>query len=262
MSLQARFIFGNGLVVDHIPSAALARGEIVHRGNGQLGIAHADIAASVMGGLVINFGVYELPKETGKAFSVGQDVYWDFDADKASPKGGIFFGKCVEAAATSGSVVRVTFCPEASKQIPESVRVDSSTVIAVGDLLYLATDDARPLDAFTWDTDLATTQAALAAVFLGVAMEGSADGETDPILCDVGGESIYEFACASGTYEVGATLGGDQIAGPLVSSDTLEAAASGAAIARAREYKASAATILKVSFASAYAPKNTNASIG
>jgi len=39
------------------------------------------------------------------------------------------------------------------------VRVDSDTELEAGDLVWLDTDDVKPASAFTWTTDLATTQA-------------------------------------------------------------------------------------------------------
>ena len=77
------------------------------------------------------------------------------------------------------------------------VRVDSGTVIEAGDLVYLDTDDVKPASDFPWDTNLATTQAAFAAVFLGVAHTASADGETDDVSVDVSPHSVYEFDVAS-----------------------------------------------------------------
>lgn len=143
------------------------------------------------------------------------------------------------------------------------LRVDSGTVIEVGDLVFLDTDDVKPASDFTWDTDLATTQAQFAEVFLGVAHQQSADGDTDDISVDLSPNSIYEFDADSAIYEVGDTLGPDEGSSNLMDHQ-LEAADAAASIARAAEHKASASAKLKVTFASAYhaGSSNINASLG
>ncbi|MEX0725183.1 MAG: capsid cement protein [Planctomycetaceae bacterium] len=144
------------------------------------------------------------------------------------------------------------------------VRVDADTVIEAGDLVFLDGDDVKSASDFSWTSDLATTQSAFAAQFLGVAQQPSADGETADISVDISPSSIYEFQVASGTYEVGDELGPDS-GDDVLLNQQLEAVASGTlAIARAAEYKAAAATTLRVNFASAYytGSANANASIG
>lgn len=70
------------------------------------------------------------------------------------------------------------------------LRVDSATVIEAGDLVWLDSDDVKPASDFTWDTNLATTQAAFAAAFVGVAHTPSAAGETDDVAVDVSPHSV------------------------------------------------------------------------
>lgn len=143
------------------------------------------------------------------------------------------------------------------------LRVDSGTIIEAGDLVYLDTDDIKPASDFTWDTDLATTQGTFAAVFLGVAQHQSADGDTDDVSVDVSPTSVYEFDVNSATYEVSDALGPDENSSALMNQQ-LEAASTGNSIARAAEYKASASSTLRVTFASAFGTNaaNTNAAIG
>ncbi len=144
------------------------------------------------------------------------------------------------------------------------LRVDSATVIEAGDLLFLDTDDVKPASDFTWDTDLATTQAAFAASFVGVAHQQSASGDTDDVSVDLSPNSVYEFDVAAGTYEVGDALGPDELSSALMDQQ-LEAVGSDAlGIARAAEYKAATATSLRVTFASAFhtGSANANAAIG
>jgi hypothetical protein len=143
------------------------------------------------------------------------------------------------------------------------VRVDSGTVIEAGDMVFLDTNDVKPASDYTWDTDLATTQGTFAAVFLGVAHQQSADGDTFDVSVDLSPNSVYEFDVNSATYEIGAGLGPDENSSALMSQQ-LEAASSTASVARAAEYKAAASTTLRVTFASAYAngSANVNANIG
>jgi hypothetical protein len=145
-----------------------------------------------------------------------------------------------------------------------SVRVDAATVIEVGDLLFLDTDDAKPASAFPWNTNLATTQSDFAAQFLGVAHEQSKSGDTAPISVDVGSDAVYELDAASATYELGDTLGPDKDTGNQLLDQQLEAAVGTSSIARAVESKPAAATSLRVSFASAYyaGSSNVNAHVG
>ena len=144
------------------------------------------------------------------------------------------------------------------------VRVDSGTVIEAGDLVWLDTNDAKPASDFTWTTDLATTQGNFAAVFLGVAHQSSAAGETADISVDLSPFSVYEFDVDSATYELGGLLGPDNVSTDLTNQRLTTVASGALAIARAAEYKAAAATTLRVQFASAFHPAsaNVNANIG
>jgi len=144
------------------------------------------------------------------------------------------------------------------------VRVDSGTVIEAGDLVWLDTNDAKPAADFTWTTDLATTQAAFAAVFLGVAHQSSAGGETADISVDLSPFSIYEFDVDSDTYELGDLMGPDNLSTDLTNQKLTNVGSSGLAIARAAEYKPAASSLLRVQFASAFHPgsANVNAAIG
>lgn len=143
------------------------------------------------------------------------------------------------------------------------VRVDADTIIHAGDLVYLDTDDAKPASDFPWDTNLATTQAAFAAKFLGVAHQQSPAGENAPISIDVSPLSVYEFDTSSAAYEVGTPLGPDEQSSTLMSQQ-LETATAANSIARAAEYKPASSTTLRVTLASAYhtASTNTNATLG
>lgn len=145
--------------------------------------------------------------------------------------------------------------------------VESGTVIERGDMLFFGGSDeaVHPASEKEWDTNLATTQAAFANVFAGIAYEASPNGETEDISVDTSPDSVYEFDVASATYLVGDDLGPDQDSTTVLMDQQLEgAAATSDAVARAYEKKASASTTLKVKFASAYnvAANNVNAVVG
>jgi hypothetical protein len=83
--------------------------------------------------------------------------------------------------------------------------VDSATVIEIGDLVWLDTDDAKPASA---QADLGTeaqNQEAFHDKFAGVAMQRSRAGDTTPIRVATTG--VFEFDTPNVTYEVGALLG-------------------------------------------------------
>ncbi|MCD6451246.1 MAG: hypothetical protein J7L64_02605 [Acidobacteria bacterium] len=84
---------------------------------------------------------------------------------------------------------------------PRLFAVDSATVIEIGDLLWLDTDDVKPAADLPWNTDLATTQADFSAKFAGVAMEASPAGHSGEIRVATTG--VFEFDCDSATFEVG-----------------------------------------------------------
>ncbi|MEZ6065169.1 MAG: hypothetical protein R3B90_05565 [Planctomycetaceae bacterium] len=142
------------------------------------------------------------------------------------------------------------------------VRVEDDTVIEAGDLVWLDGDVVRPAADFPWDTNLAATQNAFAAKFVGVAHQPSAIGQADPISVDVSATAVYEFRVAPAAYELGQPLGPDANGSALMSQQ-LEAATATNAIARAAEYHP-AASSLRVTFASALntASGNANASLG
>jgi hypothetical protein len=143
-------------------------------------------------------------------------------------------------------------------------RVDADTIIEAGDMVWLDGDDVKPASAFAWDTNLATTQGAFAAKFIGIAHQQSKDGDTTPISVDLSPLSVYEMDVPATTYEIGAALGPDESSSTLMDQqlETVGSAANG--IARAVEFKATASATLRVSFASAFcaASANVNAAVG
>lgn len=129
---------------------------------------------------------------------------------------------------------------------PVMCPVDSATVIEIGDLVYMDTDDAKPAStAALWDTNLATTQEAFHDAFLGVAMQQSRSGDTDPIRVATSG--VFEFAAASDTYELGALVGPDKDTGDALLDQTVEdVAGANLAVGRIARREGSATTTVLV----------------
>lgn len=84
--------------------------------------------------------------------------------------------------------------------------VAASTVIQIGDLVAQdATGAVYPASAEAWSVDLPTTQGLFQDKLLGVAMQRSRNGDTDPIRVATAG--VFEFDCASATFELGVLVG-------------------------------------------------------
>lgn len=94
---------------------------------------------------------------------------------------------------------------------PVMLPVDATTVIEIGDLVFLETDDARPASAAADQGTEAANQELFHDKFAGVAMQASRNGDTQPIRVATAG--VFEFDCLSGTYEVGKLVGVDENTG-------------------------------------------------
>jgi hypothetical protein len=128
---------------------------------------------------------------------------------------------------------------------PVVAAVDSATVIEIGDLVMLDTDDGKPASAFAWTTNLATTQDAFDDKFLGVAMQRSRAGDTAPIRVATTG--VFEFDCPSGTFELGDMVGVNANAGGngLVNQQVVKVTLSKYAVGRvAKRQPAAAVSVL------------------
>ncbi len=97
----------DGLTVDFTTAGAVALGEVLEFAN-SIGIA---LAAATGSGQVIAIameGVWELPKETGVAFTVGQKLYWDATNNRVdSTNTNIPCGLCWRPQASGDTVCRV-----------------------------------------------------------------------------------------------------------------------------------------------------------
>jgi hypothetical protein len=94
---------------------------------------------------------------------------------------------------------------------PVMLPVDATTVIEIGDLLYLDTDDAKPASAHADQGTEVANQEAFHDKFAGVAMQASRNGDTQPIRVATSG--VFEFDCLLTTFEVGKLIGVDENAG-------------------------------------------------
>jgi len=132
-----------------------------------------------------------------------------------------------------------------SKKAVTTKAIVEATVIEQGDLLSITAGVPDPADDFTWDTDLATTQAAFVALFAGVALEASADGDTDTLLMARAG--IFKFTCASATFELGALVGPAKATGNALENQKVVAVADEKlAIGRVAKREGSAVTEVQV----------------
>ena len=91
---------------------------------------------------------------------------------------------------------------------PVVIPVDSATVIEIGDLVYLDTDDAKPASSQADQGTEIANQELFHDNFAGVAMQRSRSGDTNPIR--VASRGVFEFDCPSSTFEVGDLVGVDE----------------------------------------------------
>lgn len=113
--MQAQFVNGNPLMVDHTPSSAVAVGDIVVLTDA-IRIAHSAIAANELGALAAGGGVYDVLKAggAGEVFTEGDTVFWDDTNNVAVTTVGtsnVVIGLAVAAAADADTSVRVHHRP-------------------------------------------------------------------------------------------------------------------------------------------------------
>lgn len=103
---QATFV-QDGDSIDYTPGGALAAGDVVVQGD-LVGVTKRPLAAGELGSLSVD-GVFDFAKNTGVSFTVGQILYWDDTANQATATatGNKQIGKCVKAAGTNDTTVRI-----------------------------------------------------------------------------------------------------------------------------------------------------------
>ena len=97
---------------------------------------------------------------------------------------------------------------------PVKAAVKSETVIEIGDLVWQDIDNAKPASVIASRPNMPDRRirAEFKRLFLGVAMQRSREGHTDPIRVATTG--VFEFACHCETYELGnfvAMFGNQQV---------------------------------------------------
>lgn len=91
---------------------------------------------------------------------------------------------------------------------PVMAAVGADTVIEIGDLVAQVSGAAVPASALEDLGTEAGNQETFHDAFLGVAMQCSPDGSTDPIRVATSG--VFELDCLSATVELGDLLGADE----------------------------------------------------
>lgn len=108
---------------------------------------------------------------------------------------------------------------------PVQLPVASATVIEIGDLVYLDFDNAKPAGEQGDQGSVTGNQETFHDNFVGVAMQASPAGESEPIRVATSG--VFEFECASATFEVGDLVGGSENgAGNALESQVVEGVAA------------------------------------
>ncbi|MCC7085931.1 MAG: hypothetical protein IT427_13090 [Pirellulales bacterium] len=133
---------------------------------------------------------------------------------------------------------------------PVMLAVDSATVIEIGDLIYLNTDDARPASMLADGGSESVNQAGFHDFFVGVAMQRSRAGDIAPIRVATSG--VFEFACLADTFEVGNLIGVDEAASGTQLEDqvVVKVAGTAQAIGRCAKRATTAATRVLVDIVS------------
>lgn len=91
---------------------------------------------------------------------------------------------------------------------PVMLPVASSTVIEIGDFIYQSSGAALPASEIADVGTEAGNQEAFHDLFVGIAMQASPSGVSNPIRVATSG--VFEFDCLSTTAEVGDLLGVDE----------------------------------------------------
>ena len=125
---------------------------------------------------------------------------------------------------------------------PVMLPVSGGTVIEIGDLVYLDTSEAKPAADQADQGSHLLNQGALQDAFVGVAMQSSPSGETEPIRIATTG--VFEFECETAAAELGDLLGSaenDSLDG-LRNQKVAAAPAESSALGRCAKQKAAGAT--------------------
>jgi hypothetical protein len=144
--------------------------------------------------------------------------------------------------------------------------VANATAFAIGDLCYW--DDsaklAKPASSFTWDTNIATTQAEFADVFLGVCLDAKTASDGKVLLrFDKSPLSAFDFTIAAGTaYKIGQGFGPAKASGNALLANKVAAAVNTSSCLRLVANMTNTDTQVLLAPASAYSPSNSENALG
>jgi hypothetical protein len=140
---------------------------------------------------------------------------------------------------------------------PVMLPVDAATVIEIGDLVWLDTDDAKPASSQADQGTEGANQQLFHDLFAGVAMQASASGDTQPIRVATTG--VFEFDCLSATLEVGDLMAPDENGGgnALLNQTVVKVATANAAVGRCAKRVHPAGTRAMVDIVSSVAKGGT-----
>lgn len=144
---------------------------------------------------------------------------------------------------------------------PRKVTIATAKAVDKGDLVGLASGTLVRAEDTAWNTDLGTTQSDFRALFVGVSGQTKTSttnprifGNSEDNVCVVETGGIFEFDCASATFEVGDLVGPAKDSGNALLSDKVVAVATEArAIGRVAE-RGTSITRVKVELLSVLAP--------
>lgn len=112
--MDAQFVSGNPLMVDHTPGADVAAGDVVVTGD-TTRIAHLDIPANTLGALAAGGGVYKVTADA--LIAADKNVFWVAATAKVSESAAAGankpFGYTVEASGADGDLIEVIHNPAA-----------------------------------------------------------------------------------------------------------------------------------------------------
>jgi hypothetical protein len=122
--------------------------------------------------------------------------------------------------------------------------IATATVVEIGDLVEASSGTVQSAADHTWNSNIAVTQEEFHDIFLGVAMQRSRSGDTDPIRVATAG--VFEFTCAAATFEIGDLVGPAKATGNAMENQKVVAVATAnLAIGRvAKRYAANTTTVL------------------
>jgi hypothetical protein len=130
---------------------------------------------------------------------------------------------------------------------PVMMAVDSATVVEIGDLLYMDTDDAKPASAQADQASETNNQVLFASRFIGVALQKSRAGDTTPIRVATTG--VFEFDAVSNTFEIGDLIGTHEDTNGTQLKNQEVAKVNSTDLAIGRCVKRAATSVTKVLFA-------------